>query len=244
MTSAHDPFIVALDLDERESLLKMASMLRGEVETVKVGLEAYSNAGPGIIGALRDMGFRVFADLKLHDIPNTVRGAVRSLVRQGAGMLTVHASGGRAMIEAAVQASREEASAAEVPAPVILGVTVLTSLDDLDLAQIGWRGKAGDLVLSLAELGMNAGMDGVVASAREAAALRKNLGRKPLIVTPGIREKGKDRQDQARTSTPGEALLAGADYLVVGRPVIAQPDPVSALRRLRQAADNPGNGRW
>jgi orotidine-5'-phosphate decarboxylase len=236
MSALHDPFIVALDIDGREALLHMATRLRGEVETVKVGLEAYANMGPGIIDALRDMGFLVFADLKLHDIPNTVRGAVRGLVRKGAAMITVHTSGGKAMLQAAVEAAEEEARAAGAPRPLLLGVTLLTSLDDAGVAEIGWGGGAGEAVLSLARLAVAAGLDGVVASPREAAALRETLGRGALIVTPGIRARGGEAQDQARTSTARDALEAGADYLVVGRPVIAQPDPVQALRELRREA--------
>lgn len=236
MSAAGDPFIVALDLHDRESLLDVAVALRGEVKTVKVGLEAYIRMGPEIMQKVRGMGFQVFADLKLHDIPNTVSGAVRELVRMGACMLTVHISGGRAMLEAAVDAAAKEAAARKVAAPLVLGVTVLTSLDDAAVAEIGWRGEAAGTALALARLGWQAGLDGVVASAREAPALREELGTEAVIVTPGIRASGADAQDQARTATPREALSAGADYLVVGRPVISRPDPVAALRELREEA--------
>jgi orotidine-5'-phosphate decarboxylase len=236
MGITRDPFIVALDLDEREGLLDMAAALRGEVETVKVGLEAYVRMGPEIMDAMREMGYRVFADLKLHDIPNTVRGAVRGLVRRGAGMITVHISGGRAMLEAAVEAAREEAESAKVVMPLVLGVTVLTSLDDAELAELGWPEKAAGTVLALARIGLEAGLDGVVASAREAFALREALGPEAVIVTPGIRASGTGAHDQVRTATPRQALQAGADYLVVGRPVIERPDPAAALRELRREA--------
>lgn len=236
MSALRDPFIIALDTDEREALLRMAMALRGEVETVKVGLEAYTSMGPEIIKTLRGMGYRVFADLKLHDIPNTVRGAVRGLVRKGAGMITVHASGGRVMLEAAVEAVEEEAQAACSPRPLLLAVTVLTSLDDVGIAEIGWEGGAGTAVLSLARLAMGAGLDGVVASPREALELREALGTEALIVTPGIRARGGKEQDQVRTAAARDALASGADYLVVGRPVTAQPDPVRALRELRLEA--------
>ncbi|MDD3718440.1 MAG: orotidine-5'-phosphate decarboxylase [Actinomycetota bacterium] len=236
MSGARDPFIVALDLRKRESLLDLADRLRGEVETVKVGLEAFVRMGPGIVEELRGMGFKVFTDLKLHDIPNTVSGAVRGLVRTGASMLTVHASGGGAMLEAAVSAAREEAAAENVAAPLVLGVTVLTSLDDAAVAEIGWPQGAAGTALALARLAWEAGLDGVVASAREAPLLREALGGGAVIVTPGIRAAGAAVQDQARTSTPREALAAGADYLVVGRPVIASPDPAGALRGLREEA--------
>ncbi len=236
MRPTHDPFIVALDLNERKSLLALAGALRGEAETVKVGLEACIGVGPDIIGVLRDMGFRVFADLKLHDIPNTVRGAVKGLVRGGAHMITVHIGGGRKMLEAAVEAAAEAAQETRGDMPLLLGVTVLTSLDDAALAEMGWRDDAAGAALSLAGLGMKAGLAGVVASAREAAALREALGPHAVIVTPGIRAEGEEAQDQARTATPRQALAAGADYLVVGRPVTAQKDPVAALRGLRAEA--------
>jgi len=236
MTGTRDPIIVALDIGERERLLRVARGLRGQVETVKVGLEAYANMGPEVVEELVDMGYRVFADLMLHDIPNTVHGAVMSLVRQGAHMLTVHASGGRSMLAAAVEAAGLAAEAMGEDAPLVLGVTVLTSLDDAAVAEIGWIGDAEETVLSLARLGMECGLAGVVASAREAAAIRSHLGRQAVIVTPGIRLENAGAQDQARTATPAEALAAGADYLVVGRPVISAPDPLAALQTIRKAA--------
>ena len=236
MMVQRDPVIVALDCSENERLLYLADILRGEVETVKVGLEAFSHMGPGIIDMLRDSGYRVFVDLKLHDIPHTVSGAVAALVRRGAGMLTVHTSGGRAMLEAAAEAVKREADAAGIAPPLLLGVTVLTSLDDADLTEIGWSARSEETVLSLAELGMQAGLDGVVASPHEVAALRAVLGQEAVIVTPGIRPEGGDAHDQARMATPREALSAGADFLVIGRPIIAQGDPLAALRDMRRTA--------
>ncbi|RJP30362.1 MAG: orotidine-5'-phosphate decarboxylase [Actinobacteria bacterium] len=236
MAVAPDPIIVALDLDGRERLLRIAETLRGEVETVKIGLEAYTHMGPEILMALTEMGFQVFADLKLNDIPNTVSGAVKGLVQKGAGMLTVHVSGGRRMMEAAVGAAKGESDRLGVTMPLVLGVTVLTSLDDAAVAEIGWSGNAADTVLSLAGLGLESGLQGVVASAREAADLRASLGTQAVIVTPGIRLQGGGHQDQARTASPAEALGAGADYLVVGRPVTASADPVAALHEIRTAA--------
>lgn len=236
MRREHDPIIVALDAGERERILYLAEALRGEVETVKIGLEAYTGAGPEILEELREMGFRVFVDLKLHDIPNTVRGAVRGLVRRGAGMLTVHACGGRKMLEAAVDSALAEAEAVGAEPPLLLGVSVLTSLDDTDLVQIGWAGNTQKMVLSLAGMALRCGLGGLVASAREAEALRKVHGPGPVIVTPGIRLAGEEEGDQARTATPEQALSSGADYLVVGRTVISHPDPPTALREVRRAA--------
>jgi orotidine-5'-phosphate decarboxylase len=230
-----DPIIVALDLDDRDRLIYLAHTLRGQVETVKIGLEAYAGMGPSIVTELSGMGFRVFADLKLHDIPNTVRGAVRALVQMGVSMLTVHACGGRGMLEASVAAAGNEAEALDVPVPLILGVTVLTSLDDAAVAEVGWRRNAEETALDLADLAMSCGLDGVVASAREAAALRSSLPHEAVIVTPGIRLAGEGTQDQARTATPSEALSAGSDYLVVGRPITAHADPVLALQEMRRA---------
>lgn len=236
MTRPDDPFIIALDMNERGRLMALAEALRGEVETVKIGLEAFIRMGPEVVTALSDMGYRVFVDLKLHDIPNTVRGAVRALVHLGAFMITVHASGGRAMLEAAVEAASEEAEAAHLDVPIILGVTLLTSLDDGDAAEIGWQGGAAQTTASLARLGWECGLRGIVASAKEAQALREELGPGAIIVTPGIRGAGSQRQDQARTASPREALSAGADYLVVGRPITGASDPVKALRELREEA--------
>lgn len=239
MSEVRDPIIVALDVDERESLLRMARILQGKVETVKVGLEAYTHMGPSILDELVEMGFRIFADLKLHDIPNTVSGAVRGLVQRGASMLTVHVSGGREMLEAALEAAGNEAEAVGVATPLVLGVTVLTSLDDADVAEIGWPASAAATVLSLARLGLGCGLHGVVVSAREVAEIRACAGKDAVLITPGIRLKDAESQDQVRTATPAEALSAGADYLVVGRPVTAHPDPAEALREIRTAAGLP-----
>lgn len=236
MAMVRDPVIVALDLDEKGCLVRKAGMLRGEVETVKIGLEAFTHLGPDIMEELGGMGFKVFADLKLHDIPNTVSGAVRGLVKRGARMITVHVSGGRKMLEAAAAAARDEAHAMGAEKPLLLGVTVLTSLDDKAVAEIGYAEAAAEVVLSLARLGMGCGLDGVVASAREVAALRAALGSGAVLVTPGIRTRGAASQDQARTASPAEALSAGADYLVVGRQVISRADPAAALRDIREAA--------
>lgn len=239
MGEVRDPIIVALDVDERERLLRLAGILRGKVDIVKVGLEAYTHMGPRILDELAEMGFRVFADLKLHDIPNTVSGAVRGLVRRRAAMFTVHISGGSEMLAAALEAAESEADAIGARAPLVLGVTVLTSLDDAAVAEIGWSGSAAATVLSMARLGMGCGLNGLVASPREVAEIRKCVGTHAVLVTPGIRLQGAEAQDQVRTSSPAEALSAGADYLVVGRPVTAHADPEEALREIRTAAGLP-----
>lgn len=227
-----NPLIIALDVSEWERLEALAQMVRGEVETVKLGLEAFTRFGPKVFREMRGKGFRVFADLKLHDIPNTVSGAVRALARWKVDMLTVHLCGGRKMLEAAVRAVRENGGRGG--GPLLLGVTVLTSLEDEDLEEMGWRGGVSESVLRLARLGVNCGLDGLICSPAEAAELRRELGEGPLLVTPGIRLQGDEVHDQARTDTPRAALEAGADYLVVGRAITGHPRFLEALRNLRR----------
>ncbi|MBN2027787.1 MAG: orotidine-5'-phosphate decarboxylase [Actinobacteria bacterium] len=239
MSEDRDPIIVALDVDERDKLLRIAGSLQGRVDTVKVGLEAYTRMGPRILDELKEMGFRIFADLKFNDIPNTVSGAVKGLVRRGASMLTVHISGGRGMLEASLDAAESEADAMGVATPLVLGVTVLTSLDDTAVAEIGWSGSAADTVISLARMGLGCGLHGFVASAREVPGIRACVGSDAVLVTPGIRLQDAEAQDQVRTASPAVALSAGADYLVVGRPVTAHADPAEALREIRRAAGLP-----
>ena len=219
------PLAVALDFPDQGPALALARRLLGKVAWVKVGLELFI-AAPGVIAALRDMGHEVFADLKLHDIPNTVAGAVTSAARAGASLLTVHVSGGPAMLRAAVEA-------AEAVGPRLLGVTVLTSLNQAALAEVGVAGRLVDQVLRLAALAAAAGLEGVVASAHEAARLRAVYAPPFLLVTPGVRPTwDTGSQDQARVRTPRQAILAGADLVVVGRPITAAKDPVEAAERI------------
>ena len=178
------------------------------------------------------MGFKVFVDLKLHDIPHQVEGACRTLTRAGANMFTVHSSGGRAMLEAAVKATAAAAEKFRAPRPHVIAVTVLTSLDDAALAEMGVERSAAEQVDALAVLAREAGCDGVVCSPLEAASVRVALGADALVVTPGIRPSGEDAGDQARTATPAEALEAGASHLVVGRPITAAADPAAAARAI------------
>lgn len=235
-----DPLIIAFDLDDRIRLLELAEELRGRVETLKLGLEAYTRFGPSIFREMREMGFSVFADLKLHDIPNTVAGAVRALVGYGVSMLTMHITGGRRMLEAGVAAARQEADRLGVPAPLLLGVTVLTSLDAVSLRELGCPEEAGDWVLRLGRLGVDCGLDGLVCSPLEVGELRRSLGKEVVLVTPGIRLPGGETHDQSRTATPGDALRAGADYIVVGRPVIGAALPLKALQEVRKAVEELG----
>jgi orotidine-5'-phosphate decarboxylase len=216
--------IVALDLPSREAALALARQLSPHPGLFKVGLQLYTAAGPEIVHALRDLGGRVFLDLKLHDIPNTVARAIESANSLGVEMLTLHLSGGRTMIAAAV--------AANVEKMLLLGVTVLTSTDETMLREIGVGSSVEEQVVRLAGLGFESGIFGFVASPQEITALRAALGEGVKIVTPGIRPVGSAPDDQRRTMTPREALHAGADFLVIGRPITAAKDPRGALEQI------------
>ncbi len=216
--------IVALDLPTRDAALALARELSPHPGLFKIGLQLFIAAGPDVVRAVRDLGSRVFLDLKLHDIPNTVGHAVESASSLGAEMLTIHLAGGSVMIAAAVQAAPAEL--------LLLGVTVLTSSDDSTLGETGVSAKIEDQVAKLAELGVGSGLRGLVASPHELRKLRATYGAKVKIVTPGIRPTGTDANDQKRAMTPAEALAAGADYLVIGRPITAAPDPRAALERI------------
>ena len=222
-----DPrLIVALDFPDAGTALDLADRLQGLCRWFKVGLELFSAEGPAVVRDLRRRSCSVFLDLKLHDIPNTVAGAVRSVAMLGAELLTVHAAGGPAMLEAAAEA------AASVPgAPKLLAVTVLTSMDHEQLAAIGIQRSPGHQVLHFAEAALNAGIDGFVASPEEAATLRRLYPSSTLVI-PGIRPAGTAAGDQKRTATPAAALAAGASYLVVGRPITQAADPATAAQAI------------
>jgi len=222
--------IVALDLAEREAILGMARNLLGRVGAVKVGLEAFTGHGPALVEELRGLGLSVFLDLKLHDIPNTVERAAAACARLGVAMLTVHAAGGSAMLRAAVAGAT--AGAAGQPPPIVLAVTVLTSLDEEELRRLAMPGSVVERVKGWAALARSCGCGGLVCSAREVAGLRHELGRSAVIVTPGIRPAGAAALDQSRVATPAAAIADGADYLVVGRPITAAPDPAAAAEAI------------
>lgn len=223
-----NPIIVALDLP-KDRALSIASQLRGRVRWVKVGMTLFYAEGPEVIFRLREMGFDAFVDLKLYDIPHQVSGAAAEIARLGAGMLTVHASGGVAMMAAASEAARKAADDAGLSAPAILAVTVLTSTDDAGLREVGVERDAEAQVELLAGVARAAGVDGVVCSPREAAWMRERLGAEALIVTPGVRPAGAKVDDQARISNPAYAVAAGASHLVIGRPITAAAQPAEAV---------------
>jgi orotidine-5'-phosphate decarboxylase len=228
---ARGRLVVALDFSERDVLLGLASAVRGHVGMAKVGLEAFTALGPRLVGELRDLGLPVFLDLKLHDIPNTVERAAANLARLGVRLLTVHAGGGAAMLEAAVAGARAGTPAGEQP-PVVLAVTVLTSLDDEALQALLMPGRAADRVRAWADVARRAGCGGVVCSPQEVAALRALHGPELVLLAPGIRPAGGALGDQKRVATPRAAVDAGASYLVVGRPITGAPDPRAAAAAI------------
>jgi orotidine-5'-phosphate decarboxylase len=222
------PIIVALDVPEARDALALAARLDPKLCRVKVGKELFVAAGPAVVAQLNERGFEVFLDLKFHDIPNTVAGACRAAARIGVWMLNVHASGGVAMMRAA-----RDAVAGVARPPLVIGVTILTSLGDADLGPIGFSGTALENAVRLARLARESGLDGVVCSAQEAPAMRAAAGADFILVTPGIRLATDAKGDQSRTVTPPEAVRLGADYLVIGRPITQSKDPVATLESIR-----------
>ncbi len=225
---AADRLIVALDFPTASAALQCVDSLESSCRWLKVGMELFYATGAGLVHTLRDRGFEVFLDLKLHDIPNTVAGAVRSVTETGASLLTVHSSGGERMMAVA-------AEAAQAPgAPRLLAVTVLTSMEDNDLTATGVSGSAAEQVVRLAKLAEQAGIHGVVCSPREIALLRTKLAPEALLVIPGIRPADAAIGDQRRVATPAAAILDGASMLVVGRPITRAEDPGKAARAILQ----------
>ena len=232
-----NPVLVALDVPSAAAGLALAETLRGEVGGFKIGSQLFTAAGPHVARSLVERGDRVFLDLKFHDIPNTVAGAVRSAAELGVWMVNVHASGGRPMMEAARQAADQAARAGT--RPLVIAVTVLTSLDAGTLQSIGIETPPIDQVIRLAELAKASGLDGVVASPQETEAIRRACGRDFVIVTPGIRGGSAEavKDDQRRTLTPAQAVTAGSSYLVVGRPITAAEDPRQAARAITEETE-------
>jgi orotidine-5'-phosphate decarboxylase len=227
-----NPIIVALDVPTPERARELAGQLAGAVGAFKIGKELFTAAGPDIVRRIRATGAAVFLDLKFHDIPNTVASAVRAAVRLDVQMLTIHTSGGSAMMRAAEEAAQNEAAKLGTAPPLVLGVTVLTSMDDAALAELGIAATAAEQVARLARLAVAAGVRGLVCSPLEIGLLRGLVPPAIQLVTPGIRPAGADKGDQKRTLTPAEAVAAGANWLVIGRPIIAAPDPVAAAGNI------------
>jgi len=223
---------VALDTPDLAHALALAGQLSGLVGGVKLGKEFFTALGPEGVRHVAAAGHRIFLDLKFHDIPATVAGAVRAAVALDPFMLNVHAAGGEAMMRAAVDAAGESAEETHHPRPLVLAVTVLTSLWSGDLTATGVEGTISEQVLRLASLAQNCGLDGVVCSPREVDVLRDALGTDFKLVVPGIRSEGEQSDDQKRVMTPAEAIELGADYLVIGRPITGAADPADAAKRI------------
>ena len=221
---ASDRLVIAVDFSASDEILQLVDELHGIAGVFKIGLQAFVANGPAIVREVVARGEKVFLDLKIHDIPNTAGRAVAEAAALGASMITVHAAGGEAMLRATAAAAPAEA--------LILGVTILTSLDDADLPPIGFAGSLVECALRLAQLSKAAGLRGVVSSPREIEAIRATMGDEFVILTPGIRPAGSESGDQRRTLTPAEAVAAGADYIVVGRPITAAADPAAAAKAI------------
>ncbi len=227
-----DKVIVALDTNTIKEVDRLLDILSPHVNIFKVGMELFYSCGAKAIDIIKKHDKDIFLDLKFHDIPNTVKSSARVAARLGATMFNVHASGGRAMMKAALEGAEEESERLGQGRPRILGVTVLTSMDKESLREVGINKVPEEQVFDLARLAKDSGLDGVVASPKETAKLRKTFGENFLIVTPGVRPEGSQKEDQKRVATPKQAIDAGADYIVIGRPITKAKDPVKALQSM------------
>lgn len=235
--TVHPSLCVALDGSDHDWIISTARAVADQVGWLKIGLEAFTAFGPALVHEAAELGPRIFLDLKLHDIPATVERAAANCAACGASMFNVHAAGGRDMLEAAVRGAHDRSGK---NAPLVIAVTVLTSLDDEALEGLGIPRQAADLVTMWAQLARECGLDGVVASAREARALREACGEDFLIVSPGIRPLADSKDDQRRVVTPTDAIKAGADVLVVGRPITRACDPATAARSIVEEMASAG----
>jgi len=240
--NTHSKILVALDVDTAQKALNLAERLRGQVAGYKVGLELINAAGFGLLDKLKAVigtDAKIFYDCKFHDIPNTVLGASRAAAKRGVWMLNVHASGGRAMMQAAVKGAAEGADLAGVPKPLVIAVSVLTSISpEVLMYELGVVRSLKEQVVRLARLAQDAGCDGLVTSPHEVEAIRTACGPEFTLVVPGVRPAGADLGDQKRVMTPSEAVRAGAHYIVVGRPITASPDPVQAAAAINAETDH------
>lgn len=230
-----DKIILALDVAEQSSAVEIVETFKDHIDIFKVGTELFTSAGPKVVEDIISRGKKVFLDLKFHDIPNTVSKSVRAAAEMGVFMLNVHASGGLEMMKRAADTLSEASSEKGITRPKLIAVTILTSIDQTILQkEVGIEKTMKTEVTHLAELARNAGLDGVVASPHETEFIRSHCGKDFLIVTPGIRPSWAETDDQKRTMTPAEALKKGADYLVMGRAILAQPDPIGAIKRIEE----------
>lgn len=230
---AKEKLIAALDVDTAEAALDLVRKISSQVGMFKVGMQLFYSAGPDVVRRIKGEGVKVFLDLKLHDIPNTVGQAARALAGLGADIINVHAAGGTAMMRAAAEAVQERAAALGLPVPLVISVTVLTSIDQSTFQQdLGYTGAIQERVRAWASLTKQAGLDGVVASPKEIAVIREACGEDFKIITPGIRPAWSVSGDQKRIMTPGQAISAGASYLVVGRPITGDADPATAAQKI------------
>lgn len=228
----NERLIIALDVDAKEKAMAIVKALKSDVKIFKVGSELFTSCGPEIVREVKKNGCEVFLDLKFHDIPNTAARAAAAVSRLGVFMLNVHALGGIDMMKKAAEAARDEARRAKQNQPKIIAVTILTSMDENSLEEIGINDNMETQVLRLARISKDAGLDGVVASPSEVKIIRRDFGRDFLIVTPGVRSSDAAANDQKRVATPKETVDNGADFIVVGRPIIEAPDPLLAVKKI------------
>jgi len=230
--TAKERLIVALDVATKEKALSLVERLKAEVKIFKIGSELFTSCGPDIVAAVRSNGCGIFLDLKFHDIPNTVARSAAAATRLGVSILNVHALGGYDMMKKAAESVSIEAKALKIAKPKIIAVTILTSMDEKSLKKIGIDDNMEKQVLKLAKLAKDALLDGVVASPAEVRSIRRELGEEFIIVTPGVRPEWASAGDQKRVATPKEAVLNGANYIVVGRPIVEAPDPLAAAKKI------------
>jgi orotidine-5'-phosphate decarboxylase len=229
---ARERLIVALDVKTPEEAIALIDTLSPVVDVFKVGVAPFTGYGQEVLDKLEDVGKKVFLDLKFHDIPNTVKNAAYVSTAKGVFMLNFHCLGGKKMLRAAAEGAKEASAALGKKLPILLGVTILTSMDAEEMRAIGLAGNVQEKVIELAQLASEAGMDGVVASAQEAETIKQSVGKDFVVVTPGVRPEWAAAGDQKRIGTPKGAIENGADYIVVGRPIIQAPDPQDAARRI------------
>ncbi len=234
MMNKEAKLIVAMDVATLDEAKALVDRLQGTIEWVKVGSQLFTSVGPAVVEMMKEAGLKVFLDLKFHDIPATVTSAGKAAAHLGVDMFNVHALGGSAMLRSTAQNIGEYCEGNSVPKPIMIAVTILTSMNSRDLREININDETENMVLRLARMASDAGLVGVVSSAEEVRMIKQDLGSDFIVVTPGVRPMWSRRDDQKRIKTPAEAVRDGADYLVVGRPITKAPDPVEAARRITE----------